>query len=576
VLKDQLSEAEVARLAQAEEAAGTSAELDRAQRIRLLQAAASAELREALSRTEAERAAAAAAVAALEEQVADTGARLAAAEDSAAAMRAEADEAERARLAEAATAEALRRQLEEGATALSAEEQARLAEVAAAEALRKRLESANAELTAMTLALEEERRRAEETLTLLAAARAGSDDLTEQLSARLLELTAGQEARERAESERDDLRLRLADAEAARVAAQQQLADASGAIGDRDAALQEATQKLAVATSVQEALQGELDGATSELAAARAELETLRQSSGDEAELQRRLAAAIAARVAAEEDADRRLTDAQRNDVLLSEARSRLSEQEALSEKDALAMEALNRQVAELRAQIGSLQQVIGEAEAKDAETQVMTETLGRDLNAALARAALAEQKQRLQAEELARQEQALREQAEAEAARLTEESRDLSRYRSEFFARLGQVMSGREGVRVVGDRFVFSSEVLFEPARATLSDEGKAQIARVKGILDEVADEMPEDLDWIVRVDGHTDDVPYVGEFEDNWGLSQARAASVVRFMIDELGFPPQRLAATGFGEFQPVSADPSPAGRALNRRIELKLTER
>jgi chemotaxis protein MotB len=127
-----------------------------------------------------------------------------------------------------------------------------------------------------------------------------------------------------------------------------------------------------------------------------------------------------------------------------------------------------------------------------------------------------------------------------------------------------------------VGDRFVFSSEVLFEPGQATLSDEGRAQIARVKSILDEVSDELPADLDWIVRVDGHTDDIPYVGEFRDNWGLSQARALSVVRYMQDELGFPPRRLAATGFGEFQPVSDADTPAARALNRRIELKLTER
>src|SRR5690606_24177528 len=137
-------------------------------------------------------------------------------------------------------------------------------------------------------------------------------------------------------------------------------------------------------------------------------------------------------------------------------------------------------------------------------------------------------------------------------------------------------VLSGREGVRVVGDRFVFSSEVLFDLGSATLSPAGKEQIARVAALLDEVSDEIPDDIDWIIRVDGHTDNVPYVGEYRDNWGLSQARALSVVRYMIDDLGFPARRLAATGFGEFQPVNTADTPEGRALNRRIELKLTER
>ena len=138
--------------------------------------------------------------------------------------------------------------------------------------------------------------------------------------------------------------------------------------------------------------------------------------------------------------------------------------------------------------------------------------------------------------------------------------------------------MGDREGVRIVGDRFVFSSEVLFESASATLSAEGQAQIGRVVGILADVSDEIPDAIDWIIRVDGHTDNVPLsgTGEFADNWELSQGRALSVVKFMTDELGFAPDRLAATGFGEFRPVNSEDSSAARAQNRRIELKLTER
>ena len=165
-----------------------------------------------------------------------------------------------------------------------------------------------------------------------------------------------------------------------------------------------------------------------------------------------------------------------------------------------------------------------------------------------------------------------------AERARLEAENKDRARFRSEFFGQLSKLLEGREGVRVVGDRFVFSSEVLFNPGSADLAPEGRAQIASVVSILNEVKDEIPEGIDWIIRVDGHTDNVPLSGSgaFSDNWQLSQGRALSVVRFMQDELGFPPERMAATGFGEYQPVAAGDSAEARAQNRRIELKLTEK
>ena len=128
------------------------------------------------------------------------------------------------------------------------------------------------------------------------------------------------------------------------------------------------------------------------------------------------------------------------------------------------------------------------------------------------------------------------------------------------------------------GDRFVFSSEVLFQPGRAELSPEGRAEIANIAGILNSIADDIPDSIDWIIRVDGHTDDIPVsrTSRYADNWELSQARALSVVQFMAEELGFPPQRLAANGFGEFQPLNPADTEEARAQNRRIELKLTER
>ncbi len=198
-------------------------------------------------------------------------------------------------------------------------------------------------------------------------------------------------------------------------------------------------------------------------------------------------------------------------------------------------------------------------------------EALGSQLNSALARVA-AEEKRRAALEE------AERIRLEEEAKALKAETKELSRYRSEFFGKLSEVLAGREGVRVVGDRFVFSSEVLFEPGSADLAPEGRSQIAGVVATLQEVAAAIPPEIDWIIRVDGHTDNVPLsgFGEYRDNWELSQARALSVVRYMQNSLGFPPERLAATGFGEYRPVAEGDTPEARAQNRRIELKLTER
>jgi chemotaxis protein MotB len=119
---------------------------------------------------------------------------------------------------------------------------------------------------------------------------------------------------------------------------------------------------------------------------------------------------------------------------------------------------------------------------------------------------------------------------------------------------------------------------VLFPQGSAELSDAGRGEVAKVAEILRRIADDIPPGIDWIIRVDGHTDDLPLsgLGEFRDNWELSQARALSVVRTMSNDLGIPPNRLAANGFGEYQPINPEATPAARAQNRRIELKLTER
>ena len=224
----------------------------------------------------------------------------------------------------------------------------------------------------------------------------------------------------------------------------------------------------------------------------------------------------------------------------------------------------LNQQVVSLRGQIASLQNLLDAAAVKDELAGVQLDALGSKLNSALAQVA-ADQKRRAELES-------------AERKRLEAETKSLAKYRSEFFGQLSQLLEGRDGVRVVGDRFIFSSEVLFEQGAADLAAEGKSQIAGVVAILNEIAGQIPLDVDWIIRVDGHTDNVPLSNRvsFKDNWELSQARALSVVRFMQDDLGFPPDHMAATGFGEYRPVALADSDEARAQNRRIELKLTER
>ncbi len=435
-------------------------------------------------------------IAALETQRADLLGERDALDQALAQSRAEIDaQAEAARLA-AARREALEAlvadleqsgeeraaQIAELQEQLSDEEAARLAEAAAAENLRNRLQNADAELTAMTLALEAQRKEAEDTLTLLAAAQAARAELERQF--------------------------------------------------------------------------GELNNE----------------------DLQAQLQAALDAQTQAETDANAQRTLAEQRAALLDVARETLSAEQAISAKAQREAALLNQQIAALRGQLGSLQALLDDYEERNAAADIQIQTLGQDLNAALARAASEERRRRL-LEEAERQ----RLEAEAEALagqnqELTAQAEDLQRYRSEFFGRLRDVLGDQEGVRIEGDRFVFSSEVLFDTGSAELSAEGRQEVAKVAAILRTVAAEIPAGLNWVIRVDGHTDNVPLAGSgrYRDNWELSQGRALSVVRYMVDALGIPPNRLAANGFGEFQPVNPVDTPDARAQNRRIELKLTER
>ena len=219
-----------------------------------------------------------------------------------------------------------------------------------------------------------------------------------------------------------------------------------------------------------------------------------------------------------------------------------VDEERAVSVRARAQVDLLNQQLAALRRQIGALEDALEVSEERERESDTRIQDLSGRLNVALA--------QRVQ---------------------------ELARYRSDFFGRLREILSGREGIRVVGDRFVFQSEVLFGSGGADLDTVGEAEMAKLADALIQLAGEIPEEIEWVLRVDGHTDDIPLSGRgrYRDNWELSTARAASVVRFLT-EAGVPAERLVAAGFGEFQPLDPTRTPAARARNRRIELKLTER
>ncbi len=225
----------------------------------------------------------------------------------------------------------------------------------------------------------------------------------------------------------------------------------------------------------------------------------------------------------------------------LTRERERSEAQLKLTEDAQLRADLLTRQLDALREEIRRLNALLEASEAKSKEQQVQIADLGRRLNLALA-----------------------------------SKVEELARYRSEFFGRLREVLGDRADIRIVGDRFIFQSEVLFATGSAELEPEGQQQLARLADTLAEIGRRIPPDLNWVLQVDGHTDRRPIAtAQFPSNWELSAARAISVVKFLAQR-GIPPSRLSATGFGEFHPIDAREDEIGYRRNRRIELKLTNR
>ncbi len=318
-------------------------------------------------------------------------------------------------------------------------------------------------------------------------------------------------------NERDDILAQLATATEALAASNAKNASLSEAQKTTLAALEAARQRLDERLAALTATEQNLTEANKKLTASENSLTSAESS----------LAAALNKLSQAKQDSDR-----------ANQQIDRLSAENAASRDEILQM---TKATIVLKQRIEQLTTLLADLEAQAARDKVAIASLGKSLNNALAN--------RVQ---------------------------ELQRFRSEFFGRLREVLKGREEVQIVGDRFVFQSEVLFDQGQASIGNSGKEQLQKLAITLADIATKIPDDINWVLQVEGHTDDIPIrAGRFADNWDLSTERALSVVRFLANQ-GLPAKRLAATGYGEFQPLDPGNNDDARQRNRRIELKITQR
>lgn len=393
--------------------------------------------------------------------------------------------------------------------------------------------------------LEDLNNQVAELAEMLALERRTTADLRENVASLSAELSASLARRERMETdltasreERARLDAELAAAQSARAALAEDLAAAERTIeADREtieaqlSELARLQEDILALTALREELLAELEDADLDL---EARAQALAATEAELADTERRLA-----------DAERTLDQTQELLVAYdSQLRARAGEA-AASREEVLLLRGeqarLNRQIQAFRDQIAELNALLELYEERNREAEAQIVNLGERLNAALAT-----------------------------------KVQELARYRSEFFGRLREVLGQRGDIQIVGDRFVFQSEVLFDPGSAELGPDGRIQLAQLADTLRDITADIPGDIDWILRVDGHTDRVPIATtRFPSNWELSAARAISVVKFLIDQ-GIPPERLAAAGFGEYQPLDAAEDEIAFRRNRRIEMKLDQR
>ena len=251
-------------------------------------------------------------------------------------------------------------------------------------------------------------------------------------------------------------------------------------------------------------------------------------------------------------------------EISLQNLRSQLLKSENQKQISLDKIKYLNQETLSLASQLNDLKVLLNQFEIRDKETNAQVENLGSKLNSALAQVVIEQKKNAvLEAERI---------------KKLEDEANELKNYRSEFFGNLRQILGNNKGIEIVGDRFVFPSEILFDLGSDELQEKGLFELSQMAKVIRKIVKEIPKEIDWILRVDGHTDKTKFLngGKFTDNWELSQARALSVVKYFISEELLPAERFAATGFGEFQPIDKGENEKALARNRRIEIKLTER
>jgi len=408
-------------------------------------------------------------------------------------------------------------------------------------------------------ALEKLNQQVAQLADLLALEKANNADLQLQIGRLTSDLQTATQAR-------DDAVNRLAGVMNERDGLATRVTEMTGRLGELQTLTQKQAADLEAANKVVAADREKLDVQLKELASLKADIEALRVVRADLEKQVTGLAASL-------KDRDNELTsvrdrskelearlstseertalaqrDIAQRDIRLAELLARgeqqasqLGREKAMTADAQKQVDLLNQQILALREQLARIEAALetSETKAKEQETQIVD--LGRRLNLALA-----------------------------------SKVEELARYRSEFFGRLREALGERPDVRIVGDRFVFQSEVLFDAGSAELGEAGRQQIGRLAATLKDLSGRIPNDLNWVLRVDGHTDRIPIRNaQFPSNWELSTARAIAVVKFMMEQ-GIPAERLAATGFAEFQPLDPREDDQARRRNRRIELKLTER
>ncbi|MDC3235170.1 peptidoglycan-binding protein [Candidatus Puniceispirillum sp.] len=310
------------------------------------------------------------------------------------------------------------------------------------------------------------------------------------------------------------------------------------ASADLAANLAQITSQLGASNADREELQAQLINTQASLRARMADIDSLTAKQNDTQAALNAARAGLQKRLGALQLAEGQLAMAQAQNQSADGKIKALEAETTASKAEVLQ---LTNTLAALRTRIEELTGLLAEKDRQASRDKVAIANLGKSLNNALAN--------RVQ---------------------------ELQRFRSEFFGRLRDVLKGRDDVEIVGDRFVFQSEVLFAQGQAKIGLDGQEQLAKLAIALADIADKIPSDINWVLQVDGHTDDVPIrAGRYADNWDLSTERALSVVRY-LNQQGLPANRLAAAGYGEYQPLDSSDNQDARRKNRRIELKITQR